>query len=89
MAICVPVRDMKSTSSFVELVERESEVTVTKNGREAIHCMSEARYRAMQEEAARARLLSRMLVAKREEESGNFDDYDSFAARLKVKYGLS
>ena len=89
MAICVPVRDMKSTSSFVELVERESEVTVTKNGREAMHCLSEARYRAMQEEAARARLLSRMLVAKREEESGSFDDYDSFAARLKVKYGLS
>lgn len=89
MSVCVPVRDMKSTSSFVELVERESEVTVTKNGREAMHCMSEARYQAMQEEAARARLLSRMLTAKREEESGAYTDYDQFASTLKAKYGLS
>ena len=37
MTACVPVRDMKSTSAFVELVERESEITVTKNGREAMH----------------------------------------------------
>ncbi len=89
MSVCVPVRDMKSTSSFVELVERESEVTVTKNGREAMHCMSEARYQAIREEAARARLLSRMLTAKREEESGAYADYDQFASTLKAKYDLS
>lgn len=89
MAVCVPVRDMKSTSAFVELVERESEVTVTKNGREAMHCMSEQRYRAMREEAAKSRLLSRMLLARREEAAGDCVDYDEFAAGLKAKYGLS
>lgn len=89
MPVCVPVRDMKSTASFVELVERESEVTVTKNGREAIHCMSEGRYRAMREEAAKARLLSRMLLAKNEEESGDYANYDDFTARLREEYGLS
>ena len=89
MAVCVPVRDMKSTSTFVELVERESEVTVTKNGREAMHCMSEQRYRAMQEEAAKSRLLSRMFLAQREEAAGDYADYDEFATGLKAKYGLS
>lgn len=89
MAACVPVRDMKNTASFVELVERESEVTVTKNGREALHCMSEARYRALQEESAKARLLSRMLLAQREEKTGDYVDYDRFAADLRARHGLS
>ncbi len=89
MSACVPVRDMKNTASFVELVEREAEVTVTKNGREALHCMSEARYRALQEESAKARLLSRMLLAQREEKSGDYAGYDQFAASIRTKYGLS
>ena len=89
MPTCVPVRDMKSTASFVELVERENEVAVTRNGREAIYCMSADRYRAVQEDAAKARLLSRMLVAKREEQSGAGADYDEFAAKLRAEYGLS
>lgn len=89
MPICVPVRDMKSTSTFVDLVERESEVTVTKNGREAMHCMSDDRYQALCQEAAKARLLSRMLVAKHKEEAGDYVSYDSFAETMKAKYGLS
>ena len=89
MPVCVPVRDMKSTSTFVDLVEREAEVTVTKNGREALHCMSDERYRALCQEAAKARLLSRMLVAKREEEAGDYVSYDAFAEVMKAKYGLS
>lgn len=89
MTVCVPVRDMKDTAAFVSLVERENDVTVTKNGREAVHCLSESRYRCMQEEAAKARLLSRMLVAERELAAGAYDNYDDFAAGLKAKYGLS
>ena len=89
MPTCVPVREMKNTATFVELVERESDVTVTKNGHTALHCISEVRYQALQEEATKARLLARMLTAKREEEAGEYSDYDSFAANLKAKYGLS
>ncbi|PWM60618.1 MAG: type II toxin-antitoxin system Phd/YefM family antitoxin [Subdoligranulum variabile] len=89
MPICVPVRDMKSTSTFVDLVERESEVTVTKNGREAMHCMSDERYQALCQEAAKARLLSHMLVAKREEEAGDYVPYDTFAEAMRDKYVLS
>ena len=32
MSVCVPVRSMKNTAEFAELVERERDVTVTKNG---------------------------------------------------------
>ena len=42
MPICVPVRDMKNTADFVGMVERESDVTVTKNGYSVIHCLSES-----------------------------------------------
>lgn len=89
MPVCVPVRDMKSTSTFVDLVESESEVTVTKNGREAIHCMSNERYQALRQEAAKSKLLARMLVARREEEAGDYVSYDTFTKTMKAKYGLS
>ena len=57
MSVCVPVRSMKNTAEFAELVERERDVTVTKNGCEVFHCLSEEQYRAMQDEVVRARLL--------------------------------
>lgn len=88
MTICVPVRDMKSTAEFTALVEREREVTVTKNGYSAIHCLSDEQYRLMKEEVAKARLLSRMMLAERELESGSYDDYDTFASALREEYGL-
>ena len=40
MPTCVPVRDMKDTAAFTALVESERDVTVTKNGYEAMHCIS-------------------------------------------------
>ena len=40
----------RNTAEFAELVERERDVTVTKNGCEVFHCLSEEQYRAMQDE---------------------------------------
>lgn len=37
MPTAVPVRDMKDTAAFSALVERERDVTVTRNGYEAFH----------------------------------------------------
>lgn len=88
MTVCVPVRDMKSTAEFTALVEREREVTVTKNGYSALHCLSDEQYRLMKEEVAKARLLSRMMLAERELESGSYDDYDTFASALREEHGL-
>lgn len=88
MAICVPVRDMKDTAAFTALVNKEREVTVTKNGYDAIHCMSDDCYRVMQDEMAKAKLLSRMMLAESELARGDFLDFDDFSASMRDRYGI-
>ncbi len=88
MAVCVPVRDMKDTAAFAALVEREHDVTVTKNGYDAFHCLSDEQYRLVQDEVAKSRLLSRMMLAERELEQGSYRDYAGFAADVRREYGL-
>ncbi|WP_166079050.1 hypothetical protein [Xiamenia xianingshaonis] len=88
MPVCVPVRDMKSTAEFTALVERERDVTVTKNGRAALHCLSDDQYQIVQDEVARAKLLSRMLLAEQEIQEASYSSYDEFATSLRSKYGL-
>ena len=88
MPICVPVRDMKDTATFTEIVESEHDVTVTKNGYEAMHCISSDQYRLMQDEIAKAKLLSRIMLAENEISQGDYSDYDTFATSIRDKYGL-
>lgn len=88
MPVCVPVRSMKNTAKFAELVERERDVTVTKNGCEIFHCLSDEQYRAMRDEMARARLLSRAMRSEQELEAGAYCDYDDFVAGVREEYGL-
>lgn len=88
MTVCVPVRDMKDTAAFARLVEANREVTVTKNGYDAIHCLSDDEYRLIQDEVAKARLLSRMMLAEDEESRGDYAPYDEFSASMREKYGL-
>lgn len=88
MPVCVPVRDMKDTAAFTALVNKEREVTVTKNGYDAIHCMSDDYYRVMQEEVAKAKLLSRMMLAESELESRDYCDFDDLTASIKDTYEL-
>lgn len=88
MPTCVPVRDMKDTAAFTALVESERDVTVTKNGYEAMHCISNDQYRLMQDEIAKAKLLSRMMLAENEISQGDYSDYDSFATAIRDKYDL-
>lgn len=88
MPISIPVRDLKNTADFVSLVERENDVTVTKNGYSVVHCLSEDEYRLLQEERAKARLLSRMMLAEEEIAHGEAVDFDDFAASVRAEYGL-
>lgn len=88
MPICVPVRDMKDTAAFTALVESERDVTVTKNGYETMHCISSDQYRLMQEEIAKTKLLSRMMLAEDEISQGDYSDYDTFVTSIRDKYGL-
>ena len=75
-------------AAFTTLVESERDVTVTKNGYEAMHCISSDQYRLMQEEIAKAKLLSRMMLAEDEISQGDYSDYESFAASIRDKYDL-
>lgn len=40
------------------------------------------------DEIAKAKLLSRILLAEREIETGDYDDYDTFVAEVRAEYGL-
>ena len=69
-------------------MEANREVTVTKNGYDAIRCLSDDEYRLIQDEVAKARLLSRMMLAEDEESRGDYAPYDEFSASMREKYGL-
>lgn len=88
MPACVPVRDLKDTAAFASLVDEKREVTVTKNGYEAFHCLSNDQYQAMQQEIAKSKLLSRIMLAEDEIARGAGRDFDEFEASIKAKYGL-
>lgn len=88
MSICVPVRDMKNTAEFAALVEHEREVTVTKNGYTAMHCLSDQEYRLQQEEVAKARLFSRILLAENEIAEGPYSDFSEFESGIRDEYAL-
>ena len=88
MTVAAPVRELKSTARFTEKVQAESEVLVTRNGVEVMTCVSPERRKAEVEELAKAKLLSRILLAEHEMENGDFADFDEFNAALKAEYGL-
>ena len=88
MSACVPVRDMRDTAGFAELVEREGDVTVTKNGYATMHCLSESAYRLMMDEVAKSRLLSRIALAEEEVSRGLGSDLDDMVENLRAEHGL-
>lgn len=89
MPVCVPIKDMKNTAAFTRKIEEASgPVTVTKNGYDAFVVMRTDDYEAMQQELAKARLLSRIAQAENEYATHRFSDGSEFVASIKEKYGL-
>lgn len=88
MSACVSIREMKDADTFTALVESERDVIVTNNGRVVMHCVSSDQYRVMQDEIARAKLLSRMMLAEDEISQGDYSDYGSFATSIRDKFDL-
>ena len=89
MPVCVPIKDLRDTAKFSELVENSSTpVTVTKNGYSRFVVMRSEDYDALIEEQARARLLARIALAEHERAAG--ESLDAFASldALEAKYGL-
>lgn len=88
MVVTAPVRDIKNTVAFVELVEQEGEVIVTRNGYDVMHCTSSAQHQINEEAIAKGKLLSRIMLAENEIASGNTTDFDTYAAEIRERYGL-
>ena len=88
MTACVPIRDMKNTSSFNELVQKEGDVTVTKNGYDELHCLSVKEYNLLKEEVAKSKLLSRVLLAEEEIAADKFESFEGFSSKIRREYGL-
>lgn len=88
MAVCVPIRDMRDTARFVEVVDGAgSPVTVTKNGYESLVVMTPQMYEGIQMELSRARLMESIREAEDDIASGDVFDFDEFMGALRHRDG--
>ncbi len=89
MPVCVPIKDMRDTARFSELVESTpGPVTVTKNGYSKFVVLRSEDYDLLARESARAHLMSRVAVAERERADGKSRDAFEALSELEAKYGL-
>lgn len=89
MSTCVPIKDLRDTSAFMELVETApGPITVTKNGYDQFVAMRSSDYDELQQLAAENKLMERMLIAERERAEGRLVDADTVINDLRERYGL-
>lgn len=88
MPVCVPIKDLRNTAAFDELVEKNSSpIIVTKNGYDRFVCVKSAEYDRLSKADARVKLLERIVVAERERAEGSHVDAFEALDRLREKYG--
>lgn len=88
MPTCVPVKDLRNTAAFVELVKTAPEpITVTRNGYDEFVCVRSEDYRRLTQAQARADLLARIAISERERASSGVDAFDDIAS-AKREYGI-
>ena len=89
MTMCVPIKELKDTAKFSELVSNSTEeIIVTKNGAEAFVAMSMQQLEALKLEAARAELYRLIDYAEDDIKNGRVSDYESFRQETLDKYGI-
>lgn len=89
MPICVPVKDMRDTSRFAELVEASvGPVTVTKNGYSKFVVMRSEDYDRIEADLAKARLMERVMISERERNDGVAKDAFGSLEAIEARYGL-
>lgn len=89
MPVCVPIKDMRDTAAFSNLVEKTPEpVTVTKNGYSKFVVMRSEDYDALVNAQAQAHLMARIAIAERERKEGSHVDAIESLNALEAKYGL-
>lgn len=83
MPTCVPIKAMKDTTRFVEVVNGAKEpITVTRNGYDALVVMTPEMYDGMRLEAARHRLYERLAAAEAQRTAGDYVDGEAFLEEL-------
>lgn len=89
MPVCVPIKDMRDTAGFSELVESAAgPVTVTKNGYSKFVVMRSEDYDALVQASAKANLMARMAIAERERAAGvTLDAFDSLD-EIEARHGI-
>ena len=89
MATCVPIKDLRDTAAFDELVEKSpTPITVTKNGYDRFVCVRSDEFSRMQQAAAEEKLLARMRIAEYERENHMQEDAFVATERIMKKHGL-
>lgn len=89
MPKCVPIKDLRDTAAFSELVEKSPEpITVTKNGYDQFVVIRSRDYDELRDLQAKARIMERMLVAERERAAGAHTDAKEAIDSLRSRYGL-
>lgn len=89
MPVAVPIRDMRDTAKFSELVESSpSPVIVTKNGYSKFVVMRSEDYDELAAERAKAHLMSRIAIAERERAAHAGVDFYQALEEIEAKYGL-
>ncbi len=89
MPTCVPIKDLRDTAAFDEMVANsDMPVTVTKNGYDRFVCVKSSEFSRWEKADARARLLERIMIAERERAEGTHVDAFEATAALREKYGL-
>ena len=89
MPTCVPIKDLRDTVAFAELVETSAApITVTKNGYDRFVVMRTEQYDELMEMQARNRLLERILVAERERDAHDYRDAQEHLAEMRARHGL-
>lgn len=89
MSPCVPIKDLRDTAAFDEMVTASpTPVVVTKNGYDRFVCVKSSDFSRWEQAEARARLLERIMISERERAEGLSVDAFEATAALKEKYGL-
>ena len=89
MATCVPIKDLRDTAAFDNLVEKSpTPITVTKNGYDRFVCVRSDEFERMQLANAEAKLLARMQIAEYERKNNLAVDAREATERIFQKYGV-
>ena len=89
MATCVPIKNLRDTAAFLELVRTSPEpITVTKNGYDEFVAIRSDDYADMRRAESYYKLMARMAVAEQESVRGLGRDAFEALEDLGARHGL-